>query len=226
MILETNKLIKTYKRGGSSFNAVDNVDLKIEKGDFVNIIGRSGSGKSTLLNLLSGLLTPTSGDIFLEGNNISSLQDHELSKIRNESIGYIPQGSGTLATLNILDNVMLPFFLYKREGDAVGRAVNILQKLGLKEMMYSYPKELSGGELKRVLIARALINEPKILIADEPTANLDVLNSKDVMNVFAKINSEGTTVVLVSHEIETLSYGKKCYTMDKGKLLEGNTLNI
>ncbi len=225
MILATENLTKTYSRGGRSFNAVDQVNLEVESGDFVNIIGRSGSGKSTLLNLISGMLTPSGGHIVLEGKDIAGKTDEEVSFIRNQMVGYIPQGTGTLPTLTILDNVVLPFFLYKRDGDAFGRGSHLLQMLGLKEMAMAYPKELSGGELKRVLIARALMNSPKLLIADEPTANLDVENTKEVMQVFSQINDDGTTVILVSHELDTLAYGKNCYTMIDGKINEGNLLN-
>ncbi len=125
----------------------------------------------------------------------------------------------------MIDNVVLPFYLYKRDGDAFGYAMHLLKMLGLKDMSHSYPKELSGGELKRVLIARALMNKPAVLIADEPTANLDVETTQDVMNVFSRVNSEeGTTLILVSHELDTLSYGKKCYTMSDGRMEEGNSL--
>ncbi len=218
MLLETKGVTKTYFRGGRNFNAVNCIDFQVKKGDFINIIGRSGSGKTTFLNLISGLLLPTTGEIFIEGINIANRTDNEISFIRNDCLGYIPQGSGTLPTLNIIDNVMLPFYLYKREGDPYGRAYKLLEDLGLKNMIKNYPNELSGGELKRVLIARALMNNPKVLIADEPTANLDVETSREVLEIFQKISNQGTAVILVSHELESLEYGKSCYEMKDGNL--------
>ncbi len=224
MVVSVKNLVKEYIRGGRSFRAVDDVEFEIERGDFVNIIGKSGSGKSTLLNMLAGMITPTSGEIVLDGNNITDKNDKEISEIRNEIIGFIPQISSTLPYLNVIENVCVPFFLYKREGDPYEKAMLILDKLGISELAKSYPKELSGGELRRVLIARAMINDPVIIIADEPTSDLDVENTKEVMTLLKNINDEGVTLLIVSHELDTLSYGKKAYTMQSGKLIEGRHL--
>ncbi len=225
-LLEINNITKTYKRGHNEFNAVNSVNLTIEKGDYINIIGRSGSGKTTLLNLISGMVSASSGEVKIDGELISKKSDKELSKIRNKKIGYIPQGLATLPNLNVIENVVLPFFLYKREGDVYGRARKLLQMLNIRDLEQSYPNELSGGELKRVLIARALINQPDILMADEATADLDVMNTKEVMEMFKKINEdEGVSLILVSHELDLLNYGKKVYTMQDGNLKEGNLLS-
>lgn len=225
MIVEVNNLVKEYKRGsGSSFNAVDNVSLQIEKGGYITIIGRSGSGKTTLLNMLAGMITATRGDIKIAGKEISGKTDEELSFIRNDLIGFIPQGTATMPNLTVIDNVILPFFLYKRDGDPYGKGRILLKKLGIEHLADTYPKHLSGGELRRVLIARALMNSPKILIADEPTGDLDVENTREVMELFREINAEGTTVILVSHELDTLEYGKKVYTMIDGRLVEGKQI--
>ncbi len=224
MILKVENLVKEYTRGSRRFNAVDNVNLEIEKGDFINIIGKSGSGKSTLINMLSGMITPTSGSIKLNGNSIIDKSDDEISRIRNEHIGFIPQLSATLPYLTVIENVSLPFFTYKREGDVAGKAMIMLEKLGIKDLAYSYPRELSGGELRRVLIARAMINDPYIIIADEPTSDLDVESTKEVMEMLKKINDDGTTILIVSHELDTLHYGKKVYTMSAGKIIEGKHL--
>ncbi len=221
MILKAEGLIKEYTRGSRKFNAVDNVSIEVEKGDFINIIGKSGSGKSTLINMLSGMITPTSGTIYLNGNNIVDKSDDDVSNIRNEHIGFIPQLSATLPYLTVIENVCLPFFTYKREGDVAGKAMLILEKLGIKDLANAYPRELSGGELRRVLIARAMINNPYIIIADEPTSDLDVESTKEVMEMLKKINEEGTTLLIVSHELDTLHYGKKVYTMESGRLIEG-----
>ncbi len=220
-MLKISNLTKEYSRGGKVFAAVSEVNLDIERGDFVNIIGRSGSGKTTLLNLMTGILSPTKGEIVLDGERIDSKDDALVSRFRNERIGYIPQLLTLLPTLSVIENVCLPFYLYKREGDVYGKAQVLLEKLGIGHLAGSYPKELSGGESRRVSIARALINNVDILIADEPTADLDIISTKDVMEFFARANSEGTTIVLVSHEPGTLDYGKTIYTMEAGKLLPG-----
>ncbi len=217
---------KIYTRGSRNVSAVDDVSLEIKSGDFVNIIGRSGSGKSTLLNMMAGMITPTSGEIIIDGNLISTEDDNQMSLLRNELMGFIPQGTATLPNLTVVDNVVLPFFLFKREGDAHGRAMYLLEMLGIADLAQAYPKELSGGEQRRTLIARALMNEPKIILADEPTSDLDVENTREVMETFAKINEQsGTTLVLVSHELDTLSYGKSIYTMIDGKIHEGNKIS-
>lgn len=218
MLIKISKLNKEYIRGSRSFSAVNNVDLIVNEGDFINIIGRSGSGKSTLINMVAGMISPTSGEIEIEGIKLSDKTDDEISFIRNQTIGFIPQGTALLPNLNIMDNVCLPFFLYKREGDVYGRAMALLQLLGIDNLSESYPKELSGGEQRRVLIARSLINSPKILIADEPTSDLDIENTKQVMELFSKINKEGTTLMIVSHELDTLAYGNRVVSMSDGNL--------
>ncbi len=225
-VLEIKNLVKEYPRGHSVFNAVNDVNLTLEEGDYINIIGRSGSGKTTLLNMISGMISPTKGEIFVNGENIAGQSDLFLSKLRNETVGYIPQGVATLPNLNVIDNIVLPFFMYKRDGDPFGRARKLLDMLNIRHLEAAYPKELSGGEQRRVLIARSLINSPKILMADEATADLDVENTKEVMGLFKKINEDGVTLILVSHEMDLLSYGKKTYTMREGALLEGNHLVV
>ncbi len=224
-LLEIKEVTKEYSRGRGKFNAVDSVSLSLEKGDYINIIGRSGSGKTTLLNLISGMITATSGDVLIDGQSITKKSDDELSKIRNEKVGYIPQGMSTLPNLNVIDNIVLPFFMYKREGDPYGRARKLLQLLNIRDLEFAYPSELSGGENRRVLIARSLINQPSILMADEATADLDVVNTKEVMEMFKRINEEeDVALILVSHELDLLSYGKRIYTMKDGVLTEGNAL--
>lgn len=221
-ILKIHNLRKEYMRGGVPFNAVDNVSLTVENGDFVNIIGRSGSGKSTLLNLTTGMLSPTSGEIELDGLPLAGKSDRELSKIRNSSIGFISQGEPTLPNLTILENVMLPFYLYPRTGDGRGRAELLLERFGIADTADNFPRELSGGELRRALIARALMNRPKLVIADEPTSDLDVESTRAIMEEFARLNEEGVTLLVVSHDLDTLCYGKTVYTMESGRIHEGN----
>lgn len=189
-MLKVEQLYKTYVRA-KEFNALDDVNLDIKSGEFVAIVGKSGSGKSTLLNIISGILSPTSGKVSLDNKEISSLSDDEKSFIRNDLMGFVPQSTVVLSTLNILDNICLPFYLSKREGDPVGRGKYLLKELGLEHLESSYPRELSGGELRRVTIARALMNYPKIILADEPTSDLDVENTKEVLEIMKDINKIG-----------------------------------
>ncbi len=224
MFLEIKGLTKEYKRGKSTFKAVNNVDLSISSGNFVSIIGRSGSGKSTLLNMITSLIIPTSGSIEIDGQNIQSLKDKSASLYRNEKIGYIPQGYNTLSNFTILDNVRLPFFFFKREGDAFEKAMKLLEQVGISHLAKVYPKQLSGGELRRVSIARALINDPDILIADEPTGDLDSQTTADIMELFSEISQNGTAILMVTHELDTVDYGSSVYVMDSGILTRRNKI--
>ena len=211
-VVKLKDICKKYYRGGVSFNAVDNVSLDVYAGDYVNIIGRSGSGKSTLLNIAAGMLSPSSGSAEVCGVTLSQAGD------RNDKIGFIPQGDSSLPNLNVLENIMLPFCLYPHGGDGEGYARILLEKFGIDMLAYSYPSELSGGELRRVLIARALINHPEIVIADEPTSDLDTQTTGSIMKIFSELNAEGITLLIVSHDMDTLKYGKKVYTMNDGRL--------
>jgi putative ABC transport system ATP-binding protein len=217
-LLELKELTKEYKRGGRAFNAVNRVSLSVQPGDFISIIGRSGSGKSTLLNMSAGLLHPTAGTVLFDGSDIHRLEDRKLSFLRNERIGYVPQGQSLLSNFTVFDNVCIPWFLFKREGDVEGRAFILLEKVGISHLAASYPRELSGGEMRRVSIARALVNEPALLIADEPTSDLDAETTAEIMGLFSRIAKEGTAVLIVTHELDTLNYGDRTYSMDAGNL--------
>lgn len=219
-LINVNNLSKSFKRGERDFFAIDNVSFDVKEKDFINIIGKSGSGKSTLLTLLSAIIEPTSGDILVEGKNLSAMDDEEKSGYRNEFIGYVPQSLGTLPTLNVLDNVRLPYFFKNREGDGVERARMLLGMCGILDLENDFCKNLSGGELKRVLIARALMNEPKILIADEPTSDLDSKTTIEIMNMLKEINEKGTTIIIVTHDNDLLKYGSRLLEMTDGKLNE------
>ena len=219
-LINVNNLSKSFRRGERDFFAIDNVSFDVNEKDFINIIGKSGSGKSTLLTLLSAIIEPTSGDILVEGKNLSKMDDEEKSGYRNEFIGYVPQSLGTLPTLNVLDNVRLPYFFKKREGDGIERARMLLDMCGILDLGDDFCKNLSGGELKRVLIARALMNEPKILIADEPTSDLDSKTTIEVMNMLKEINEKGTTIIMVTHDNDLLKYGSRLLEMTDGKLNE------
>ncbi|MDU5806818.1 MAG: ABC transporter ATP-binding protein [Peptoniphilus harei] len=219
-IIKTENLSKSFKRGSNTLFAVKNVNFTLEGGDFVNIIGRSGSGKSTFLNLLSGLLKPTEGKIFAKGKDMSDFSDREISKYRNEVIGFVPQSLGTLPNLNVLENVSLPYYLFKRDDSAYEKAAMLLDEMGILHLKDDFPKNLSGGELKRVLIARSMINSPELLILDEPTSDLDKNTTMEIMDLLKKINSKGTALIIVTHELDILKYGNTLCQMEDGSLIK------
>ena len=219
-IIKTENLSKSFKRGSNTIFAVKNVNFTLEEGDFVNIIGRSGSGKSTFLNLLSGLLKPTEGKIFAKGKDMSDFSDEEISKYRNEIIGFVPQSLGTLPNLNVLENVSLPYYLFKRDDSAYEKAAMLLDEMGILHLKDDFPKNLSGGELKRVLIARSMINSPELLILDEPTSDLDKNTTMEIMDLLKKINSKGTALIIVTHELDILKYGNTLCQMEDGSLIK------
>ncbi|MFR2891965.1 ABC transporter ATP-binding protein [Peptoniphilus grossensis] len=219
-IITTENLSKSFKRGSNTLFAVKNVNFTLEEGDFVNIIGRSGSGKSTFLNLLSGLLKPTEGKIFAKGKDMSDFSDREISKYRNEVIGFVPQSLGTLPNLNVLENVSLPYYLFKRDDSAYEKAAMLLDEMGILHLKDDFPKNLSGGELKRVLIARSMINSPELLILDEPTSDLDKNTTMEIMDLLKKINSKGTALIIVTHELDILKYGNTLCQMEDGSLIK------
>lgn len=215
------QLKRVYARANlEPLSAVHTIDFTIKAGDFICIIGKSGSGKSTLLNMLVGLLRPTSGEILIDGIDLWSLTEKDMAKLRSSKFGYIPQGPSLLSNLTVLDNVRLPFCMANKRGNGIESAVKLLEEMGIKELMERYPSELSGGEMRRAAIARALINNPEILIADEPTSDLDEETTKEVMRVFSKINSKGTTILMVTHEYDITRYGNRLCVMSSGKLVE------
>jgi putative ABC transport system ATP-binding protein len=176
-----------------------------------------------LLNIIAGLLKPDSGAVNLDGKSILTLSDLEASLLRNTQIGYVPQGQSLLANLTVLENVSLPQYLFKNDADPekiATQALALLEQVGIGHLAASYPKQLSGGELRRVSIARSLINKPGLVIADEPTGDLDSETTKGIMELFRRIAEEGAAVLLVTHELDTLEYGNRVYTMDGGKLTE------
>ena len=218
MLLKTKSLSKSFARGKNSFFAVKDVDFSISASDFVFIVGRSGSGKTTFLNLISGILDPTQGQVFFEDEDISSMSDTAKSFYRNESIGFVPQSLAYLPNLSVFDNVRVPFFLFNRDGDSEGRALSLLDLMDIAHLKNEMPQNLSGGEIKRMLIARALMNSPKLLIADEPTANLDKETSETVMNLIKSVNKLGTAVLIVTHDFEILNEDSTMYRMNDGEL--------
>ena len=218
--LEAQKLVKEYNRRGKTFRAVDDIDFTIEPGDFVMIEGESGSGKTTFLNLLTGLTDPTSGVVLIGGKPLKNIGDKELSKIRNQKIKYIPQGESLLSALTVRENILFPYTIGGLEKPSYERLLEVSDKLGITDLLDEYPSELSGGEMRRATIARAVINKPSLIIADEPTGSLDSANTSRVMEIFKNIASEGTAVIVVTHQKETLGYASKVYGMEQGSLKE------
>lgn len=220
MSFEIKNVSKEYRRGDKSFYAVKDISMELQEGDYYCIAGRSGSGKSTLLNLIAGLLDPTSGEIFIDGQNIFTLPDKEASFLRNSKIGYIPQGQSLLNNLSVFDNVRIPHFLGKYEGDAAEKAMTLLEQVGLSHLANLKPQQLSGGELRRVAIARALVNNPKLILADEPTNDLDAKLTADILNIFSKVAEGGTAVLMVTHDLDAVHYCDKVYKMELGQFIQ------
>ena len=210
---------KTYHTGEVDVHAVRGVTLEIQAGEFVAIMGASGSGKSTMMNILGCLDRPTTGQYLLDGVDASKLERDQLADIRNQKIGFVFQGFNLLARTSALENVELPL-LYSRQRiathTAVERATHALQIVGLADRADHHPSQLSGGQQQRVAIARALVNNPKLLLADEPTGNLDTRTSVEVMGVFQKLNEAGITVVMVTHELDIAQYTKRSIVMRDG----------
>lgn len=218
MVLEVKDLCKEYTRGGRPFYAVDHVSLTMDKGEFVSIIGRSGSGKSTLLNLIAGLLDPTAGEIRICGKSLTGMDDRALSALRNTALGYVPQGQTVLGNLTVLDNVRLPFYFGDRTGPSADRARELLEQVGIGHLAGSLPRELSGGELRRVSIARAMMCSHDLLVLDEPTGDLDPRTTEEIMTLLQRIAQSGTAVLMVTHELDTVGCGDRVLEMDCGKL--------
>ena len=220
MIIEATGLTKEFARargGKRLFTAVHPLDIGLEEGQLTVVSGHSGSGKSTLANMLAGILTPTAGHVLLDGSDLYSLRDEELSRLRNERIGLVPQGHTALRALTVLDNVLLPSILYSQDEASTERARELLAAVGLEGLV---PTELSGGELRRMAIARALLLNPAIVIADEPTAGLDHANATTVLTLLRDAADQGAAVLVVSHEAEAQRFADRSYAMEDGHLRE------
>jgi putative ABC transport system ATP-binding protein len=220
MILEARFLTKEYKRGDRPFLAVDRVSLQVEEGEFACIVGRSGSGKSTLLNILAGMAPPTSGEVVFMGREYSAMTDGELSRQRGLMMGYVMQGHCILPNLTVLQNVLISHYFNNSSTHPEGRANLLLEKTGIAHLASQYPANLSGGELRRVSIARALFGAPRLLMADEPTGDLDVETTGEIMEFFSSLKKEGTAVLMVTHELDSLRDADRCYLMESGRLSE------
>jgi putative ABC transport system ATP-binding protein len=219
--IETHSLTKIYKTGKVEFRALNNVSLKIKKGDFIALMGPSGSGKTTLMNILGCLDRPTSGDVYLEGQNISILPDSQLAEIRSKRIGFVFQTFNLIPNISALKNITLSMIFAQvprtlREANAL----ELLKKLGLEKFTKNLPSELSGGQQQRVALARALANNPAIILADEPTGNLDSSTGIQIMNLLSSFNKEGKTIVLVTHDASLKKYANRIITMKDGEISE------
>lgn len=223
MIIEATGLTKEFARvrgGKRLFTAVHPLNIGLEERQLTLVSGHSGSGKSTLANMLAGILTPTAGHVRLDGTDLYSLRDEELSRLRNERIGLVPQGHTALRALTVLDNVLLPSILYTKDEAPVDRARELLAAVGLADLADAAPTELSGGELRRMAIARALLMDPAIVFADEPTAGLDSANATAVLTLLRDAADRGTAVLVVSHEAEAQRFADRSYVMEDGHLRE------
>lgn len=226
VIIKTVNLGKTYKVGDFDVPALKSVNIEIEKGEFVAIMGASGSGKSTLMNLLGCLDMPTMGDYYLDGVNTSKLSKNEYANIRNQKIGFVFQGFNLLPRTTALENVELPLMYDRLEKikDHSKQAKQALEKVGLSDRGHHIPSQLSGGQQQRVAIARALVNEPALILADEPTGNLDSRTSVEVFNLFQKLNDEGISIVMVTHERDFALFAKRIIEMRDGKVIKDNII--
>ncbi|MDR2606711.1 MAG: ABC transporter ATP-binding protein [Oscillospiraceae bacterium] len=198
-MLAVHNLTKRYSRNGAEFSALSDVSLNVGNGEFAVISGHSGSGKSTLLNIIAGLLKADGGTVTLDATELTGLDDGAMSRLRNERIGFIPQGHSVLANLTVIENVCLPRYLHSRKDNASELATELLRKTGIENLANQYPAQLSGGELRRASIARALLNEPTLIIADEPVSDLDSANAEKIMRIFSDAAESGTTVLIVTH---------------------------
>ncbi|HIP93631.1 MAG TPA: ABC transporter ATP-binding protein [Desulfurobacteriaceae bacterium] len=219
-LIKLENVNKIYKSGKIETHVLKDINLEIYPGEFVAIMGPSGSGKTTLMNILGLLDRPSSGKYYLNGMEVSLLDDNEISKLRNEYIGFVFQAFYLISYLNVLDNVLLPMLYSSKKLPFEKRAKELLEKLGMKDRMYFKPNQLSGGQKQRVAIARALLNDPFIILADEPTGQLDSKSSKAVMEIFRNLNREGKTIILVTHDPFVANYAKRKIYLKDGKIVD------
>ncbi|MGO5490462.1 ABC transporter ATP-binding protein [Acidaminococcus sp. HCP3S3_H5] len=220
-VIELKDIVKSYQMGDTIVYALNHVTVDFEQGKFTSIVGPSGSGKSTMMNILGCLDRPTSGEYYLEGKNIANYTDDELARTRNRRIGFVFQSFNLLNRLTAVENVALPLiYAGVNLEERTKRAEQALNNVGLGSRMYHKPNEMSGGQRQRVAIARALINNPAIIMADEPTGNLDTKSTLEIIDIFEKLNQEGKTVIMVTHEPELAAMTQRILVMRDGRLTE------
>jgi putative ABC transport system ATP-binding protein len=221
VLIEIRDLVKVYQMGDSAVRALDGVSLDVERGEYLAIMGPSGSGKSTLMNLIGCLDTPTSGTYKLNDQAVSDLNDDELARIRNKEVGFVFQTFNLLSRTSALENVEVPLvYAGIARHERHRRAKDMLGAVGLGERMHHQPNELSGGQRQRVAVARALVNGPSLLLADEPTGNLDSKTGTEIMELFDKLNHDGNTIVLVTHEEDIAAHARRVVRLLDGKIIE------
>ena len=224
-LISIKNLKRDFQLGNETINVLKGIDLEINKGEYVALMGPSGSGKSTLMNLLGCLDTPTSGTYVLNGKDVSQMHDDDLAEIRNKEIGFVFQTFNLLPRTTALDNVALPMiYAGYSKSDRNARATEVLTQVGLSDRMDHQPNQLSGGQRQRVAVARALVNKPSIILADEPTGNLDSKTSIEIMNLFNEIHKNGNTVILVTHEEDIAKYAHRIIRLRDG-LIESDAEN-
>ena len=224
-LIKITNIKRDFPLGNEIVYVLKGIDLEINKGEYVALMGPSGSGKSTLMNILGCLDTPTSGTYILNGKHVSEMQDDELAGIRNKEIGFVFQTFNLMPRTTALDNVALPMvYAGHSKSERVERATEVLTQVGLNDRMDHKPNQLSGGQRQRVAVARALVNKPSIILADEPTGNLDSKTSVEIMNLFNEIHANGNTVILVTHEEDIAAYAHRIIRLRDG-LIESDTIN-
>jgi len=218
-MIKLNGVSKTYQMGETTVFALDNVSLKIKRGEFVAIIGPSGSGKSTLLHVIGGLDRPSKGKVIWEGKDISQLSDKNLALFRNQKIGFVFQQFHLLPKTNVLENVLLPAMYAPSDSNTLERARKILQELSLLDRIDHTPAQLSGGQQQRVAIARALINQPKVILADEPTGNLDSRSGEQILKILKGLNQKGITIIVVTHDPRIAKRAERVIRIKDGRIV-------
>ena len=222
-MIKLNNINKSFDRPGEGeLQVLKDVDFTVEKGEFVAIVGPSGSGKTTLMNILGLLDRPDSGDYALSGQAVSEMSNKELARKRNHTIGFVFQQFHLLPRTTATENVELPL-VYSDKGDAGKKAVDALCRVGLEERLSHYPSELSGGQQQRVAIARALVNDPDIILADEPTGNLDAVSGRQIMELFSDLNRSGSTIIFITHDAQLAKLANRVVSIDEGRLSEGGS---
>ena len=221
-IVGIKELWKSYQSGEETVHALKSVDLNINDGDFLCIMGESGAGKSTLLSILGGLNHPSKGKVIVDEIDIYALTHEQIATFRSEYLGFVFQSFNLVPYLTVLENVMLPLVISDmKKKEKEERAVTSLERVGLKKKIYRLPDQLSGGEQERVAVARAIVNKPPVILADEPTGNLDTKTSRDIMELFAGLNREGQTIVMVTHNPENKMYANRDIVLKDGRIVNG-----